>query len=91
MWHVYIIECEDGKLYTGITENLQRRLKEHAHQGSHFTGYNPSKKFLYSEECLTKHEAEVREAQIKRWSHAKKVALINGDLRTLHSLSKSRD
>lgn len=74
MWHVYIIECRNGKLYIGITENLKRRLREHSHSGSHFTSYNPIKSFLYSEQYSTKIEAEKREAQIKRWSKAKKIA-----------------
>ena len=37
MWYVYIIECQDGKLYTGLTNNVERRLQEHKHKGSHFT------------------------------------------------------
>ena len=91
MWYVYIIECQDGKLYTGVTEDIKRRLKEHKHLGSHFTSYNPVKLFLYSEEHPTKREAEIREAQIKRWSRPKKLSLIQGDLNKLRELSKSRD
>jgi putative endonuclease len=91
MWHVYIIECKDGKLYTGVTTDLKRRLREHQYQGSHFTSYNPIKKFLYSEISPTKKKAEIREAQIKRWSRCKKIALIKGDLDQLQKLSRSRD
>jgi len=90
MWYVYIIECLDGKFYTGITQDLKRRLKEHNHKGSHFTSYNPIRSFLYSEEYPTRIEAEKREAQIKRWSRNKKNALITGDLIRLRELSKSR-
>ena len=91
MWYVFIIECQDGKLYTGITEDLKRRLAEHAHKGSHFTSYNQIKELKYSEESPNRLEAEKREAQIKRWSHAKKLALISGDKEWLRELSKSRE
>ena len=91
MWTLYIIECQDGKLYTGITEDLERRLKEHKRKGSHFTSYNQVQSLLYTEEYFNVLEAEKREAQIKRWSYAKKLALIQGNLSKLRELSKSRD
>ena len=91
MWILYLIECLDGKLYTGITENLNRRLNEHSHQGSHFTSYNPIIKLLYTEKYSSKAEAQKREAQVKRWSRAKKLALIQGNKEQLRILSKSRD
>ncbi len=91
MWHVYIIECQNGALYTGITQDINRRLREHGNKGSHFTSYNPIKKLLHVEDFDTRQEAEPREAQIKRWSRAKKLALIREDFDTLSQLSKSRD
>ena len=91
MWILYILECEDGKLYTGITENLQRRLKEHTHKGSHFTSYNPVVDLLYTEAYTNRVDAEGREAQCKRWSRAKKIALICGDKHQLRESSKSRN
>ncbi len=91
MWYVYIIECNDGQLYTGMTQDLERRLREHTHRGSHFTSYNPLKSLLYSETHPTEEQAKAREGQIKRWSRAKKLALARGDFNSLHQLSKSRD
>ena len=91
MWTVYIIECRDGKLYTGITENLERRFKKHTHKGSHFTSYNQLKELKYSEKYSNRLEAEERENQIKRWSRSKKLALIKKDILALCNLSKSHD
>ena len=91
MWYVYILQCKDGALYTGVTNNLERRFKEHKKKTSHYTSYNPPMEFLYKEPFQNKIDAEKREAQIKRWSRAKKLALIKGDLRRLCELSKSRD
>ena len=90
-WILYIIECQDGKLYTGITENLERRLKEHRREGSHFTSYNPAVKVVYTEEQPNRLIAEQRESQIKRWSRAKKLALARGEIKALRHLSRSRD
>ena len=66
MYYVYIVECEDGKLYTGITDNVERRYREHQHHGSHFTSYNRAAKLLYKESSSDKHQAAKREKQIKR-------------------------
>jgi putative endonuclease len=65
---------------------VKRRLKEHRRKGSHFTGYNPLKKLLYVEEFSDRPSAKKREAQIKRWSRAKKLALISGDFELLKRL-----
>ena len=88
MHYVYIIECKDGKLYTGITENIERRLKEHQRHGSHFTSYNPAVKLLYKEPFPDKHQAAKREKQIKGWTLIKKMALVNGDFAALKKYSK---
>jgi putative endonuclease len=78
MWYLYIIECQDNSYYTGVTEDLERRLKEHKRKGSHYTSYKPLKKLLYVEEYKNQLDAEKREAQIKRWSRDKKSTLIKG-------------
>ena len=91
MWYVYMLECKDGSIYTGITNKLERRLAEHKKKTSHYTSYNPPKEILFKEPFQNKLEAEKLEAQIKRWSHAKKLALIKGDLKQLRKLSRSRD
>ncbi|NTV30029.1 MAG: GIY-YIG nuclease family protein [Candidatus Omnitrophica bacterium] len=86
MWYVYIIECQDGKLYIGMTEDVNRRFEEHQHHGSHFTSYNPAVRLLYTEEFTYKKSAAIREKQLKGWTRKKKLALITGDLKLLKIL-----
>ena len=76
-WFVYIIECKDSKLYTGITNNLEKRIKAHnCGNGGRFTKYRAPVKLLYSEDCLNKPTALKREAQIKRLERIEKLALV---------------
>jgi len=76
-WYVYILECTNKTLYTGITNNLQRRLKEHqTGKGGHYTRYNPGKKIRYTEEYPSRSTAQKREAQIKKLNRGKKLDLI---------------
>jgi predicted GIY-YIG superfamily endonuclease len=79
MWYVYILECNDGSLYTGATSNLERRFREHQKGTAHYTSYNPPKSIVYAEQFSTKSEALKREAQLKSWTRRKKLALISGD------------
>ncbi len=86
-WYVYILECSNKALYTGVTNNLERRFKNHQDgHGGHYTSYNRPVKVLYSETHQNKSKALKREAQIKGWTREKKVALINGDLALLKML-----
>ena len=77
VWYVYILECKNDRLYTGMTNNMERRFKEHQRKSTHFTSYNPPLRIAHTEECLTRSKALKREAQIKRWPRAKKLALID--------------
>jgi putative endonuclease len=87
MWYLYILECKDKALYTGITDNVQRRFNRHSTKnGGHYTRYNPPVRIVYSEEFKTKSEAARREKQIKGWTRKKKLALIKGDLILLKKL-----
>ena len=80
MWYVYVIECTDSSLYTGVTNNLARRFQEHqAGKGGRYTNCNPPEKIIYSEEFSTSSEALNREKQIKGWTRAKKLALAQGN------------
>ncbi len=63
MWYVYICDKE-GVLYTGITTNLPRRMRQHAAP------------LLHSEHFQDKHTAARREREIKGWRREKKLALI---------------
>ena len=77
MWQVYILECKNGSLYTGITCDVVRRYKEHLRGSCRYTSYNPPVKLLYTEHCFDRSGALKRECQIKSWSRSKKLALIN--------------
>jgi predicted GIY-YIG superfamily endonuclease len=92
MWYLYITENSNGAYYTGITTNLERRLKEHLRdKGGRYTSRNRPERLLYTEVFSTRMQAEFREQQIKRWSRKKKKALIEGDMDKLRELSVSRD
>lgn len=92
MWYVYMLKCQDGAIYTGVTDDIGRRFKEHAQgKGGHYTNYNRPRQVVYKEPFENRLEAEQREQQIKRWSKAKKVALMTDDKASLANLSRSRD
>jgi len=92
MWNVYIILCSDGSLYAGTTTDVSRRVKEHNNKsGGSYTRIRTPVKLVYQEPQPNQSSALKREAQIKRWSKDKKIALINGDTSHLHNLSKSHD
>jgi len=92
MWYVYILQCQNKALYTGVTNNIERRFKDHQiGKGGHYTSYNRPMRILYKEGFKHLSEAKNREQQIKRWSKSKKLALIKGDQTELINLSKSRD
>lgn len=79
MFYVYIIRTTGNTLYTGQTDNLDRRIREHTSHGWRASKY--IKKFLgcklvYSETCSTRSEAMHREAEIKKFTHNEKEALI---------------
>ncbi|MFH1825725.1 MAG: GIY-YIG nuclease family protein [bacterium] len=79
-YFVYILECSNKAFYTGITNNLERRLRQHQEgKGGHYTSYNRGVRIRYHETCKTRSEAAKREAQIKSWSRTKKLALIKGE------------
>ena len=76
-WYVYIIECKDGKLYTGMTNDLENRIKQHNRgHGCKFTKYRIPVRLLHNEKFNTRGEALSREAQIKNLTRDKKLELI---------------
>lgn len=77
MYFVYILECYDGSLYTGITTDVPRRLAEHqAGKGARYTSAKKAGKILYTEKQPTRSSALKREAEIKSWPRVKKLDLI---------------
>lgn len=80
MWHLYILQTKFGQFYTGITNDVKRRMAEHKNgKGGRFTRSFKFKSLLYTEEHPDKSSALKRERQIQGWSRKQKLALINGD------------
>jgi len=76
-WVVYILECSDGSLYTGITTELARRITEHEQgKGARYTRGRGPFSLKYMEYCNNRAEAARREVSIKALSRAKKLELI---------------
>jgi putative endonuclease len=75
-WIVYILECADGSLYTGITKDLDRRLAEHAAgKGARYTTGRGPFRLVYRETCQGRAEASRRETAIKLLRRAQKRQL----------------
>ncbi len=84
MYFVYILECADGTLYTGITTDTERRLEEHKRGvAAHYTCAHKPVKILYTEEHENRSSALKREAEIKKLSKEKKLALMMLPQKTL--------
>ena len=87
----YILLCANGTYYVGSTTNLEQRLKQHnAGHGCGFTKAHRPFTLVYTEEYETYQAAFKRERQLHGWSHAKKEALIKGDIELLKQLSKKK-
>ena len=77
MYTVYILKCADGSLYTGITNDLEKRLAMHrAGKGAAYTRAKKVKKLMYSESAKDRSHALKREAEIKGWTRKEKLAFI---------------
>ncbi len=87
----YILRLKSGKLYIGATTDLKIRYQDHlSGKACQTTKFDPPVGLVYSETFEFFSEARKREAQVKRWSRAKKEALVSGDFSTLRKLAKSR-
>lgn len=75
-WTVYILECVDGSLYTGITTNLARRVVNHEDgKGARYTRGRGPFRIVYKEQCKNRFEASKRELEIKALSRTDKLAI----------------
>jgi len=71
---LYILKCNDGTFYTGITNDLQNRLKTHrAGKGSKYVRARLPVKLVYQESGYDKSTAAKREYEVKRWSRREKI------------------
>ncbi|WP_299438917.1 GIY-YIG nuclease family protein [uncultured Aquimarina sp.] len=90
--HVYILKCADDSYYTGVTSNLSKRLFQHQ-SGFYIDCYTYNRRpmeLVYSSEFTDIQLAIDTEKQIKKWSRAKKEALINGAYDKLPNLAKKK-
>ena len=79
-WLIYILECRDGSLYCGITNNLEKRLKQHEGEikgGAKYTRSHWPCKLVYKEKSASRSEALQREIVIKKLSKGEKQTLIS--------------
>ena len=90
-YYVYMLRCIDGTFYTGVTNNIERRIYEH------FTGYNPNSythtrrplRLIYADEFQKPGDAIAFEKRLKGWSHKKKRAFADKDWPLLIRLAKN--
>lgn len=91
--YVYILECSDDTLYVGVTNNVGSRFIQHM-SGIHEDSYTYKRrplKLVFCKEFNTPMEAIKYEKQLKGWSNAKKLALINCDFNLLHDLAECKN
>ena len=91
--YVYILECSDDSFYVGVTNNVGRRFIEHI-TGIHETSYTFRRrplKLVFCKQFNSPIKAIKFEKQLKGWTRAKKLALINNDLDLLHKLAECKN
>ena len=85
----YMLRLRSGRLYSGATTDLAQRLADHqSGTACRTTAYDHPVSLVHTESFETFPEARRREAQVKRWTRAKKEALSAGDLALLKVLSR---
>lgn len=78
-WWVYMVRCQSGRLYTGITTDTARRFREHCGEGgrgARFFRSDPAEAMVYTEPADNRSQASRREAAIKKLLRPQKLALI---------------
>ena len=80
-YYVYILQCNDDSLYTGITTNLKRRLFEHNNtdKGAKYTKIRRPVILVYNEKCENRSMALKREYAIKKLTRTQKLKIIDGE------------
>jgi predicted GIY-YIG superfamily endonuclease len=90
MPYVYILKCADGTYYVGQTTNIELRMAQH--QDGTFGGYTAARRpvmLMWHQHVQTEDEAFKVERKLKKWSQAKKEALIASDFKGLHEIVES--
>ena len=90
-YYVYIVKCRDNSYYTGVTNNLERRIEEHI-KGDNKSAFTFSRRpvvLVWSKAFKEINEAIKKEKQIKGWNRRKKELLIKGDFDKLSIFSRN--
>jgi putative endonuclease len=91
MYFVYILRTLSNTLYIGVTGTLEQRISTHnSGKGAEWVKAHRGARLVYTEPHVTLSSARKREIQLKKWSRAKKEALIAGDFAMLKAFSRSR-
>ena len=92
-YYVYILECADDSFYTGITSRLEARIIEHNSddEPNSYCHKRRPVKLVFAREFRSVNKAIAYEKQVKRWSRAKKIALITGAISELKKLAECRN
>ena len=83
IWHVYMVRCSDGTLYTGVAKDLEKRIEAHnsGKDGARYTRSRRPVNLVYSEQAESKSAASRMEYQIKRLPRAKKKRMVEDRVR----------
>ncbi len=77
MYFLYLLECKDKSIYTGITTDISRRFDEHkTGKGGAYTRSHGAVRILHTEKFKTRSKASKRESEIKNWSRQRKLDLV---------------
>jgi len=90
-FYVYMLKCSDHSFYVGHTDNLAKRITEH--QAGVVPCYTKKRlpvTLVWSQACASREDALAAEIKIKRWTHRKKEALINGNWQEISKLAKKK-
>ena len=80
-WFVYIVQCSDGTLYTGVTTDIDRRVLEHNsnNKGAKYTMFRRPVKLLWYTKYSSRSEAQAAEYKLKKLSRKKKLEIVDCD------------
>ncbi len=81
MWHVYVLLCHDSSLYTGVTNDVAKRFRQHVTgKGASYTTSHPPICIVHTERFKSKSSAFKREYEIKHWPRKKKIHTLHLDI-----------
>lgn len=88
LWYVYMLRCNDGTLYTGITTDVKRRLVEHneGKNGAKYTKARRPVEMVYKKRCKDRSSAASKEAALRKLDRAEKELLIDKSSISLYSM-----